>query len=208
MIGFQAYSYSRHFSSCCTRILGFDSSSAGVDAFGAHVAVDVFPIGINANTTIQAAFESPEVEEKVSALREMYSGKKIIVGRDRLDSVRGVAQKLQAFEIFLERNPEWRDQVVLIQVTSPTSIEEREDKGDKTANKISDLVARINGAFGSLSFTPVQHYPQYLSKEEYFALLRVADVGLITSVRDGMNTTALEYVICQRDNHGPLIISE
>ncbi|WPH00329.1 trehalose-phosphatase-like protein [Acrodontium crateriforme] len=208
MIGFQAYSYSRHFSSCCTRILGFDSSAAGVDAFGAHVAVDVFPIGINAETTLKSAFGHPEIEEKMKALREQYAGKKIIVGRDRLDSVRGVAQKLQAFEIFLDRNPQWHDKVVLIQVTSPTSIEDREDKGDKTANKIADLVARINGTFGSLSFTPVHHYPQYLVPEEYFALLRIADLGLITSVRDGMNTTALEYVVCQRDNHGPLIISE
>ncbi|KJX93404.1 alpha,alpha-trehalose-phosphate synthase subunit Tps2 like protein [Zymoseptoria brevis] len=208
MIGFQAYSYARHFSSCSTRILGFDSSSAGVDAYGAHVPVDVFPIGINAESTIKAAFEAPEVEDKIAALRELYADKKIIVGRDRLDTVRGVAQKLQAFEIFLERHPEWHDKVVLIQVTSPTSIEERDQKGDKTANKISELVARINGSFGSLSFTPVQHYPQYLSQEEYFALLRIADLGLITSVRDGMNTTALEYVICQRDNHGPLIISE
>lgn len=208
MIGFQAYSYSRHFSSCCTRLLGFDSSSAGVDAYGAHVAVDIFPIGINAVATIQLAFESPDVEEKMTALRELYGGKKIIVGRDRLDSVRGVAQKLQAFEIFLERHPEWHEKVVLIQVTSPTSIEDRDEKSDKTANKISDLVARINGSFGSLSYTPVQHYPQYLTQEEYFALLRIADLGLITSVRDGMNTTALEYVVCQRDNHGPLIISE
>nr|OQO20864.1 hypothetical protein B0A51_12113 [Rachicladosporium sp. CCFEE 5018] len=208
MIGFQAYSYSRHFSSCCTRILGFDSSQAGVDAYGAHVAVDVFPIGINAESTLKAAFESHGVDEKVQAIREQYAGKKIIVGRDRLDTVRGVAQKLQAFEIFLDRHPEWRDKVVLIQVTSPTSIEDRVEKSDKTANKISDLVARINGNYGSLSFTPVQHYPQYLSKEEYFALLRVADVGLITSVRDGMNTTALEYICAQRDNHGPLIISE
>jgi trehalose 6-phosphate synthase/phosphatase len=208
MIGFQAYSYSRHFSSCCTRILGFDSSPAGVDAYGAHVAVDVFPIGINANAALTAAFDSPAVQEKMDVLREIYAGKKIIVGRDRLDSVRGVAQKLQAYEIFLERHPEWHEKVVLIQVTSPTSIEDREDKSDRTANKISDLVARINGSFGSLGYTPVQHYPQYLAREEYFALLRIADLGLITSVRDGMNTTALEYVICQRDNHGPLIISE
>lgn len=208
MIGFQAFSYSRHFSSCCTRILGFDSSSAGVDAYGAHVAVDVFPIGINAEGTLQSAFGSPEIEEKIKGLKELYAGKKIIVGRDRLDSVRGVVHKLQSFEIFLEQHPEWHEKVVLIQVTSPTSIEDRDDKTDKTANKISDLVARINGSFGSLSFVPVQHYPQYLSREEYFALLRIADLGLITSVRDGMNTTALEYVVCQRDNHGPLIISE
>jgi len=210
MVGFQSYSYSRHFSSCCTRILGFDSSSAGVDAYGAHVAVDVFPLGINAASTTQQAFGDPLIQEKIDGIRELYAGKKIIVGRDRLDSVRGVPQKLQAFEMFLERYPEWRGKVVLIQVTSPSKVQEEkgEDENNKFVNQISDLVARINGAYGSLSFSPVQHYPQYLSREEYFALLRVADVGLITSVRDGMNTTSLEYIICQKENHGPLILSE
>ncbi|ORY13239.1 alpha,alpha-trehalose-phosphate synthase-like protein subunit Tps2 [Clohesyomyces aquaticus] len=210
MVGFQSYSYSRHFSSCCTRILGFDSSSAGVDAYGAHVAVDVFPIGINAASTQRQAFGDPTIEDKIKGIRELYAGKKIIVGRDRLDSVRGVAQKLQAFEIFLERYPDWVGKVVLIQVTSPSNVQEdqEDDDDNKFVNKIADLVARINGTYGSLSYTPVQHFPQYLSREEYFALLRVADVGLITSVRDGMNTTSLEYVICQKDNHGPLILSE
>lgn len=208
MIGFQAFSYSRHFSSCCTRLLETESTPAGVDYHGLHAAVDVFPIGINATTTLQSAFGSPAIEQKMASLQELYKDKKIIVGRDRLDSVRGVVQKLQAYEIFLERHPEWHGKVVLIQVTSPTSIEDRDDKGDKTEAKISDLVARINGNYGTLSFVPVHHYPQYLSKEEYFALLRVADLGLITSVRDGMNTTALEYILCQRDHDSPLIISE
>lgn len=209
MIGFQSYSYSRHFSSCSTRILGFDSNLSGVDAYGAHVAVDVFPIGIDAAATQRTAFGDPAIEEKIAAIRELYQGKKLIVGRDRLDTVRGVAQKLQAFEAFLERFPAWRGKVVLIQVTSPTSVEEeKEDAANKISNKISDLVSKINGQYGSLSYSPVQHYPQYLSKDEYFALLRIADVGLITSTRDGMNTTSLEYVICQKLNHGPLILSE
>ncbi|KAI9696637.1 MAG: threalose-6-phosphate phosphatase [Bogoriella megaspora] len=209
MIGFQAFSYSRHFASCCTRVLGFESSSAGVDAYGAHVAVDVFPIGIDAQATVHAAFDNPTIDQKIKGIRELYAGKKIIVGRDRLDSVRGVAQKFQAFELFLEQYPEWRDNVVLIQVTSPTGNATDEETNDnKTANKISDLVTHINGRFGSINFAPIQHFPQYLSPEEYFALLRVADVGLITSVRDGMNTTSLEYVVCQKDNCGPLILSE
>ncbi|KAF2457515.1 glycosyltransferase family 20-domain-containing protein [Lineolata rhizophorae] len=212
MVGFQSYSYSRHFSSCCTRILGFDSSSAGVDAYGAHVAVDVFPIGINASSTYRAAFEDPVVDDKVKALQELYEGKIIIVGRDRLDSIRGVVQKLQAFDMFLARYPEWREKVVLIQVTSPGNVDERSSKEDKTkdrvVNQISELVAHVNGKYGSTIHVPVKHFPQYLSPEEYFALLRIADVGLITSVRDGMNTTSLEYVICQREKHGPLILSE
>ncbi|OAL38745.1 hypothetical protein AYO20_01951 [Fonsecaea nubica] len=209
MIGFQSYSFSRHFNSCCKRILGFESSSAGVDAYGAHVAVDVFPIGIDVAAVQKTAFGDPVIEQNMKALKKMYAGKKIAVGRDRLDTVRGVSQKLMAFEIFLERYPEWRDKVVLIQVTSPTSVmEEKVDGAHKIEHKISNLVSRINGQYGSLSHSPVQHYPQYLSSQEYFALLRIADVGLITSVRDGMNTTSLEYVICQKNNHGPLILSE
>lgn len=209
MIGFQTFSYSRHFSSCCTRILGFDSTSAGVDAYGAHVAVDVFPIGIDVKAVQKAAFGTEDVENAVAGIRSLYAGKKVIVGRDRLDGVRGVAQKLQAFEVFLDRYPEWRDKVVLIQVTSPTSVEEeKEDPDNKIASQISNLVSAINGRFGSLSFSPVQYYPQYLSRDEYFALLRISDVGLITTVRDGMNTTSLEYIICQQGNYGPLILSE
>ncbi len=208
LVGFQSYSYSRHFASCCTRILGFPSDSSGVDAYGSRVEVGVFPIGIDATKVARLAW-TDSVNEKYEALKSMYAGKKIIVGRDRLDSVRGVAQKLMAFERFLEQYPEWREKVVLIQVTSPTNTEEeKEDPENKISSRVNELVMKINGAYGSISFSPVLHYPQYISQDEYFALLRVADIGLITSVRDGMNTTSLEYVICQRQSAGPLILSE
>ncbi|KAI0015584.1 family 20 glycosyltransferase [Xylariomycetidae sp. FL0641] len=208
LVGFQSYGYSRHFANCCTRILNFPSDATGVDAFGNRVEVGVFPIGIDASRVEKAAY-TQEITEKYEALKKLYKGKAIIVGRDRLDSVRGVAQKLMAFERFLDLYPEWREKVVLIQVTSPTSIEEEKDgKENKVASRVNELVMKINGEFGSLGFSPVQHFPQYLSPDEYFALLRAADIGLITSVRDGMNTTSLEYVVCQRDTHGPLILSE
>ncbi|KAB5513612.1 glycosyltransferase family 20 protein [Coniochaeta sp. 2T2.1] len=207
LVGFQSYSYSRHFASCCTRILGFPSDTTGVEAYGSRVEIGVFPIGIDATKVEKLAF-SESVSAKFEALKKMYEGKKVIVGRDRLDSVRGVAQKLMAFERFLELYPQWREKVVLIQVTSPTSIEEEEREENKIASRVNELVTRINGMYGSLGFSPVQHYPQYLSQDEYFALLRLGDIGLITSVRDGMNTTSLEYVVCQRDSAGPLILSE
>jgi trehalose 6-phosphate synthase/phosphatase len=206
LVGFQSYSYSRHFASCCTRILGFPSDTTGVEAYGSRVEIGVFPIGIDATKVEKLAF-SPSVSAKYDALKKLYEGKKVIVGRDRLDSVRGVAQKLMAFERFLELYPQWREKVVLIQVTSPTSIEEEKEE-NKIASRVNELVTRINGMYGSLGFSPVQHFPQYLTEDEYFALLRLGDIGLITSVRDGMNTTSLEYVVCQRDSAGPLILSE
>jgi trehalose 6-phosphate synthase/phosphatase len=208
MIGFQSYSYSRHFCSCCKRILGFDSSSVGVDAYGAHVAVEVFPIGVDAPAILAAAFD-PAVDEKIKGIRELYAGKKIIVGRDRLDAIRGVPQKLQAFEYLLKHYPQWQNKVVLIQITSSVDGNpEQEPVNKKDAGKVGSMVASINGKYGSLSDAPVRYFPQYLSRQEYFGLLRVADLGLITSVRDGMNTTSMEYVLCQRDNHNPLILSE
>lgn len=209
MIAFQSFTYSRHFASCCTRILRFESNSAGIDAYGAHVAVDAFPIGIDVDKLLNVAFDSPAVEKTITEIRKIYGDKKVIVGRDRLDSVKGVTQKLMAFENFLERYPEWRDEVVLIQVTSPTTVEEEKVESEaKLSSQMSHLVSTINGRYGSLNHAPIQHYPQYISQSDYFALLRTADLGLITSVRDGMNTTSLEYVVCQKENHGPLIISE
>ena len=209
MVAFQAFSYARHFSSCCTRILGFDAHPAGVDAYGAHIAVDVFPIGINAQGIIDTAFKDSKIDDEIKSLRKRLRGLKVIVGRDRLDTVRGVAQKLQAYEVFLDQHPEFCNRVVLIQVTSPTSIlEGKEDSGHKMSGRIAELISRINARYGCLDYRPVMHFDQSVSKEEYLALLRIADVALITSIRDGMNTTSLEFVVCQKDNHGPLILSE
>ncbi|RIA80605.1 glycosyltransferase family 20 protein [Glomus cerebriforme] len=201
-IGFQTYSYSRHFISNCTRVLGYESTPSGVDSKGSIISIGTFPIGIDAER-VEAQRKHPDVAPKMATIKEMYTDKKIIVGRDKLDSVKGVIQKLHSFEKFLEEYPEWRGKVVLIQVTSPAQSESQ-----KLELKVSELIAHINGTYGSLEFTPVHHYHNHIGQDEYFALLSVADIGLITSVRDGMNTTSLEYIMCQQENHGPLILSE
>ncbi|KAF9438868.1 threalose-6-phosphate phosphatase [Entomortierella beljakovae] len=201
-IGFQTYSYARHFISCCTRVNGYESTPRGVDALGSTVWVGTFPIGIDAER-VEKQRKAPGVLPKIEALRKTYKGKRIIVGRDKLDQVKGVQQKLHAFEKFLNDYPEMKGEVVLIQVTSPPLVE-----NSKLEAKIAELVAHINGTYGSLNFTPIHHYHQHIDRDEYYALLSVADIGLITSVRDGMNTTSLEYIMCQQENQGPLILSE
>lgn len=183
-------------------MLGYESTPSGVDAQGQLVSVGTFPIGVDTEK-IEQYRKDPGVAPKIAAIREMYGDKKIIVGRDKLDPVKGVIQKLNAFEKFLTDYPDWRDKVVLIQVTSPGVTESR-----KLETKVSEMVSQINGKFGSLEFTPVHHFHQHIDRDEYYALLTVADVGLITSIRDGMNTTSMEYIICQQENHGPLILSE
>jgi trehalose 6-phosphate synthase/phosphatase len=74
---------------------------------------------------------------------------------------------------------------------------------------VSEIVAHINGKYGSLDFIPVHHYHQTIKKDEFYALLSVADLALITPLRDGMNTTSMEFVIAQEHTKkSPLVLSE
>ncbi|KDN52245.1 glycosyltransferase family 20 protein [Tilletiaria anomala UBC 951] len=201
---FQAFSYSRHFLSSCIRVCGFDASYNSVESYNGHItSISYNPIGIDAEKIAKDSM-APGVKPKIEVIKKMYEGKKIIVGRDKLDIVRGVLQKLQAFQKLLEEFPEWRGKVVLIQVTAPAIHD-----SPQLERKVSELVSHINSEFGSLSFTPVHHYHQIIERDEYFALLCVADLALITSVRDGMNTTSMEFIICQEQlKKSPLILSE
>lgn len=203
-IAFQNESFQRHFLSCCARILGHEVTPNSVLVYGSTVSVETLPIGIDSERIEHDAFsESENVGEKVKALRACYPDKLIIVGRDRLDLVRGVPQKLAAFEMFLQMYPEWRETVVLIQVSTPGYSQDK-----RVEKKVMDLVNLINSRFGNLNHTPVLHYQMRINKDEYLALLRVADLCLISSVRDGMNTTSLEFVICQKEKKAPLVLSE
>ncbi|KAL7423946.1 hypothetical protein Q5752_001531 [Cryptotrichosporon argae] len=200
---FQTYSYSRHFVSTCIRVCGFESTLGGVDANGQVTAVSYCPIGIDIDR-VSRDRDAPGVMPKVEALRQLYKDKKIIVGREKLDAPKGVYNKLQAFEKFLQTYPEHRGKVVLIQVTTPALSE-----SPKLERMVAELVSHINGTYGSLDFTPVHHYHQAIDRDEYFGLLSVADLALITSLRDGMNTTSMEFILCQdKTNKSPLVLSE
>ncbi|KAI8882368.1 glycosyltransferase family 20 protein [Backusella circina FSU 941] len=202
LVGFQTYAYARHFIGSCTRVLGCESTQTGVNVNGHIVSVGTFPIGIDAARVDQFRHQ-PGVAPKIKAIRDMFPNKKIIFGRDKLDTTKGVLQKLQAFEKFLHDYPEWRKECVLLQVTTPTNSDQ-----SNYEMKVSEQVSHINGMYGSLEFTPVHHYYQDIDRDEYYSLLTTADVGLITSLRDGMNTTSFEYIVCQKESHGPLILSE
>lgn len=148
---FQTYAYSRHFVSTCIRVCGFESTPGGIDANGSVTAVGYCPIGIDVKR-VALERDQPGVKPKMEALRQMYHDKKIIVGREKLDVAKGVYNKLQAFEKFLETYPEWRSKVVLVQVTTPALSE-----SPKLERMCAELVSHINGTYGSLDFTPVHH---------------------------------------------------
>ncbi|KAG5636047.1 hypothetical protein H0H81_009271 [Sphagnurus paluster] len=193
LICFQTYSYSRHFTSTCVRVCGYETTSRGIDVEGHVTSIMHCPVGVDAER-VGRDIKRPGIQPKIEALRTLYEGKKIIVGRDKLDVVKGVLQKLRAFEKLLQDYPQWIGNVVMIQVTSPALTD-----SPKLERIVSELVAHINGEYGSLDFIPVHHYHQTLKKDEFYALLSVADLAVITPLRDGMNTTSMEFVIAQNE---------
>lgn len=193
VIGFQNFGYARHFTNSCTRLLGCEISQSTVDNAGVPVNVSVQPIGIDA-ARIRQMQESAEVKERVEALKELFAGKRVILGIESVDQHRGFIHKLQALQHFYEDNPEMRGSVTLIQILLPAP-----DPNFRVDPRAVDLVSKINAEFGSLEFTPIQFYYQAVENEEYLALLKIADVFLITSERDSVNTTFLDYIASQSD---------
>ncbi|WPT11748.1 Alpha,alpha-trehalose-phosphate synthase [UDP-forming] 1 [Picochlorum sp. SENEW3] len=205
LIGFHTYDYARHFVSACTRILGLEGTPAGVEDNGSVTRVAAFPIGIDPDR-FTSALEAPEVRANVAQLLNRYAGRKVMLGVDRLDMIKGIPQKLLAFEKFLEENPDWRDKVLLVQIAVPSRTDVPEYQ--RLRSMVHEIVGRINGKYGTLTHVPIYHLDRQLSFHELVALYAITDVALVTSLRDGMNLVSYEYVACQRDNAGVLILSE
>ena len=129
-----------------------------------------------------------------------------MVGVDRLDYIKGFPEKLRAYETFLTDNPEWVGRAILIQVAIPTRGDVEEYQNLRSL--VNELVGRINGKFGTAAYTPIHFMHQSVDFQELLALYTVADVCVVASTRDGMNLVSFEYVACQAERHGSLILSE
>jgi len=205
LIGFHTFDYARHFLSSCHRVLGLTTTPNHVDFNGKAVRVQYHPIGIDPEQ-FEERLQKQSVIDRIAVLKKKFEGIKVIVGVDRLDYIKGVPQKLHAFQVFLDEHPSWVGKVVLVQVAVPSrgDVEEYQDLR-KTVN---ELVGRINGRHGTVEFVPVHFMHQSVSPDELTALYAVSDICLVTSTRDGMNLVSFEYIACQQERHGSMILSE
>lgn len=128
------------------------------------------------------------------------------MGIDRLDYIKGLPHRLYAMERFFENNPDWIGEVVLVQIAVPSRTDVKEYQ--RLARDTHEIVGRINGRFGSISKSPIHYLDQSIPFPRMCALYRIADVCINTSLRDGMNLVSYEYVACQQDKSGVLILSE
>ncbi|KAG5461645.1 MAG: hypothetical protein BJ554DRAFT_6126, partial [Olpidium bornovanus] len=205
LVGFHTHDYAHHFRTSCETVLGLDARPDGVEVGNKLVSVGVFPIGIDPDI-FSEGLKTEQAVARIKKLKETFNGVKIIIGVDRLDYIKGVPQKLEAFEAFLTQHPEWIGKVVLVQIAVPSRGDVEEYQNLETA--VNEQVGRINGKFGTVSFTPIVFLHRSVNFDELCSLYAAADVCLVSSTRDGMNLVSYEYIACQKERHGVMILSE
>jgi trehalose 6-phosphate synthase/phosphatase len=210
LIGFQTPRDSRNFLTCLQNLMPeveIDESGpvAAVRLGARTVRVGAFPIGIDFRGFEETAL-SEDVTRRRAELREKIGDYDLIVGVDRLDYTKGLVERLEAFRNALRRYPEMRERVLLFQIVVPS----REGVAEYQALKssVEQLVGEINGELSTAGWVPVQYHYQSLPQLDLVALYRMARVGFVTSIKDGMNLVAKELCACQVDGCGALVLSE
>jgi trehalose 6-phosphate synthase len=170
-----------------------------------EIKVASFPVGIEPRA-FQALARRNVRSPLVRNLATSLGARTLIIGVDRLDYSKGLIERLEAFESFLAKNPQWQGKVTYLQITPKTRSEIPEYL--ELAQAVGSIAARINGKYGEVSWTPIRYVNRVYSRSELAALYRIARVGLVTPLRDGMNLVAKEYVAAQDPNDpGVLILS-
>ena len=205
LIGFHTHDYMRHFVSAAERVLDIRFRFDQVLLNNRIAYVDAFPMGINFDLYYNA-IQQPEVQAKVDAMRETYGKHKLILSVDRLDYSKGIVHRLRGFAQFLENHPEYREKVSLAMIVVPSR--DSVDRYASLKTKIDETIGTINGKFSTINWTPVYYFYHGFPFEELVALYHMADIGLVTPLRDGMNLVAKEYLAAKREKAGVLILSE
>ncbi|MCK8495150.1 bifunctional alpha,alpha-trehalose-phosphate synthase (UDP-forming)/trehalose-phosphatase [Spirosoma sp. RP8] len=204
LIGFHTNDYLIHFLQSVSLNLGLSHNLAKVLYQDRGVQCQAFPIGINYGL-YHDAYAQPDVVSERDELKKSYPGK-IIFSVDRLDYTKGVMQRLDALEAFLQSHPEWKGNLVFILVVVP-SRDEIQTYWERK-QMIEQAVGRINGKFATLTWVPIVYRYASLAFPQLIALYTACDVAMITPLRDGMNLVAKEFIATRQDQQGVLLLSE
>ena len=205
LIGFHTYDYVWHFLSSVRQLLGHEVVFSQIFTGRRCVRADIFPMGIDYER-YAGAISEPAVQHEIEEIRQKVGDQRFVLSVDRLDYTKGILERLDAFDLFLENNPEYREHVTLILVAVPsrTGVETYQE----LKRQIDERIGNINGKYDAIGWIPVWYLYRSVPFNTLVALYNLADVALVTPVRDGMNLIAKEFIATKTDGKGVLVLSE
>jgi trehalose 6-phosphate synthase len=146
-----------------------------------------------------------ENESRVIRKTLGLGSERIIFGVDRLDYTKGIPDRVRAFERMLARHPEWRERVVLLQIGAPSR--DQLSRYKALSQEVDEIVAQVNRTHGANAWQPVVYLREHREPSDIAALYRAADVCVVSSLHDGMNLVAKEFIASRTDHQGVLVLS-
>ena len=205
-LAFHTHRYVQHFRDSVLRLLGVGSRMDRVEEGGRTVRLEALPIGIAPEEFSGLVERDEKTRRLLGEMSERFKCCKVLLAVDRLDYTKGIPERLRAYRQLLDESPELRGKVVLLQVAVPSR--ESVPMYRELRREVDELVGRINGEFSTPGWTPIVYLRRNLPRAELAALYALADVAWVAPLRDGFNLVAKEYVACQRDGAGVLVLSE
>ncbi|PRD44232.1 alpha,alpha-trehalose-phosphate synthase (UDP-forming) [Phyllobacterium phragmitis] len=206
VIGFQTSHDVENFAGCLKREgIGRELGKGLFEAYGHTFRAEVFPISIDTASFAHAA-QTSQRNTMVQRMQKSLGDRDLIIGVDRLDYSKGITNRIEAFEHFIINNPGSQGRVTFLQITpkSRSEVPEYEDM----QRTVAELAGRVNGAVSAVDWVPIRYVNRSIGRNVLAGLFRMARVGLVTPLRDGMNLVAKEYVAAQRaEDPGVLILS-
>lgn len=206
IVGLQTHRDLRAFHDCITQPdIGGTRVEGTVEAFGRRFVADAFPIGIDVGECRDLA-ENNLAHSRVTKLSRNLRQRKLIVGVDRLDYSKGLVLRFRAVESLLTNYPATQGEIVFMQVAPPTRSGVRTYQ--EIRHELEQVAGNINGRYADIDYVPIRYLNQSYDRGVLMGVMRIACVGLVTPIRDGMNLVAKEYLASQDpDDPGVLVLS-
>lgn len=206
LVGFQTDEDTDAFRAYCRGALGRLVRPDGT-VMGPHrrTASGAFPIGIDAAAQQRMAAGGAN-RATTRRLVDSLAGRRLIIGVDRLDYSKGLANRFTAFGRLLATRPQWRSRVTFLQIAAPSRIEIGRYR--EARRELERLAGKINGRHAEFDWQPIRYLNRGYRPAALAGFFRAAHVGLVTPLRDGMNLVAKEYVASQDPaDPGVLVLS-
>ncbi|XP_062007825.1 probable alpha,alpha-trehalose-phosphate synthase [UDP-forming] 7 [Rosa rugosa] len=203
IIGFHTFDYARHFLTCCSRMLGLIYQSRrgylGLEYYGRTIRIKIMPVGVHMGW-IESVMQIADEDCTMRELAQKFRGKTMFLGVDDMDIFKGINLKLLAMEQMLKQHPNWQGKAVLVQIVNPA-------RGkvidlEEIREEIQENCRKINEEFGKPGYEPIIIIDRPVSISERVSYYNIAECVVVTAVRDGMNLTPYEYVVCRQGISG------
>lgn len=209
IVGFHTQLHCNNFLEAVDRYLEtrIDREHNAVVMRGRRTLVRPYPISLEWPVHWVEAADSPEVcRARIWQELGLKSDALLGVGVDRLDYTKGIEERLLAVERLLERHPEYIGRFTFVQLAAPSRT--KIERYQALNHAVEQAASRINERFGSPGYRPIILFRSHHEPPEVFRFYRAADLCYVSSLHDGMNLVAKEFVAARTDLKGVLILSE